>query len=242
MSKEKTHKSFLKKLAQIPLILLLSASGSLMMARSAAAQVNTSPEQTGVNLLFVYKQGPPAASVDNCDDSRFLHSQPGFGGQFGCSLDVYADDGTGYKKALGWEYAGSAIRVSRASGQVALFIPVEHSVDYGGAVHLARTDDDKGPQREWVLQDDSFKQKRRPFPPDCCGRAAIESAAKTYPQRVAEFNAAQQRDLQGAKTIVFSQDKGTADVIRSYPFLRESLHGINAVRIAENLVVRSLAK
>jgi len=186
----------------------------------AAAQVNTSPEQIGVNLLFVYKQGPLVP--DNC------------GGQFGCGLDVYADDGTGYKKALGWEYAGSAIRVSRANGQVALFIPVEHYVAYGGAVHLARAADDKGPQREWVLEGDSFKQKRRPFPPDCCGRAAIESAAKTYPQRVADFNAAQQRDLQGAKTIVFSQDKGTADVIRSYPFLRGSLYGINAVRIAES--------
>jgi hypothetical protein len=138
MPRKKPPKSFLQKSAWIPLILLLSASGTLMMARSAAAQVNTSPEQTGVNLLFVYKQGPPAASVDNCDDSRFLHPQPEFGGQFGCSLDVYADDGTGYKRALGWEYAGSAIRVSRDNGQVALFIPIEHSVDYGGAVHLAR--------------------------------------------------------------------------------------------------------
>jgi hypothetical protein len=44
-----------------------------------------------MNLLFVYKQGPLVP--DNC------------GGQFGCGLDVYADDGTGYKKALGWEYA-----------------------------------------------------------------------------------------------------------------------------------------
>jgi hypothetical protein len=34
--------------------------------------------------------------------------------------------------------------------------------------------------------------------------------------------------------VVFSQDKGTADVIRAYPFLRGSLYGINAVRIAES--------
>jgi serpin B len=186
----------------------------------AAAQVNTSPEQTEVNLLFVYKQGPLVP--DNC------------GGQFGCGLDVYADDGTGYKKALGWEYAGSAIRVSRANGQVALFIPVEHYIAYGGALHLAKAADDNGTQREWVLEGDSFKEKRRPFPPDCCGRRAIESAAKTYPQRVTEFNVAQQKDLQDATIIVFSQDKGTADVIRSYPFLRGSLHGINAERIAES--------
>jgi serine protease inhibitor len=64
-----------------------------------SAPMNTSPEQTGVNLLFVYKQGPIVP--DNC------------GGQFGCGLDVYADDGTEYKKALGWEYAGSPIRASR---------------------------------------------------------------------------------------------------------------------------------
>ncbi len=186
----------------------------------AAAQVNTSPEQTGVNLLFVYKLG---------------HNAPDhWCGQDGCALDVYVDDGTGYKKALGWLYAGSTIRISRGNGQVALFIPLEHHVAYGGAEHLAPATDDNGPQREWVLEGDSFKQKRRPFPPDCCGQRAIESAAKTYPQQVAEFNAAQQRDLHGAKIIVFSQDRGTADVTRTYPFLRGSLYGINAVRIAES--------
>jgi hypothetical protein len=43
MSRKNTQKSFLKKLAQVPLILLLASSGSLALARGAAAQVNTSP-------------------------------------------------------------------------------------------------------------------------------------------------------------------------------------------------------
>ena len=181
----------------------------------AAAQVNTSPEQTGVNLPFVYKQGP------------LLPDTTYYCGHDGCALDVYVDDGTGYKQAVGAHYTGTDIHVSRAHGQVAFFIEVPPSAFSTGGYNTEE-------QLEWVLNGDSFKQKKRPFPPDCCGRAAIESAAKTYPQRVAEFNAAQQRDLQGAKTIVFSQDKGTADLIRSYPFLRGSLYGINAVRIADS--------
>jgi hypothetical protein len=128
---------------------------------------------------------------------------------------------------LSWSYAGSAIRVSRANGKVAFFIEVPpRAFSTGGYSERF--------QREWVWKGNLFEQKRRPFPPDCCGRRAIESAAKTYPQRAAEFNAEQQRDLQGANMIVFSPEKSAADIIRSYPFLRGSLYGINTVRIAES--------
>jgi serpin B len=109
------------------------------------------------NILFVYKLGGPFPYGD------------GYCGHDGCSLDVYVDDGTGYKKAVGWEYAGSVIHVSRANGQIALLIPVEHFVVYGGAVHLAKATDAKGPQNEWFLKANSFVRKTRPFPPDCCG-------------------------------------------------------------------------
>src|SRR5271156_134879 len=168
MSRKKTHKSFLKKLAHLPLILLLLASSSSMVLAQGAPE-NASPENTqqgatlsyeeaqqkrmqgaenivfsgdrsttdiiksypflkgslngvnavriaeskgaGGNLLFVYNKGPLVL------DSNACVLPPNV-----CALDVYADAGTGYKKALDWKHIGSAIHVSRADGQVELFI------------------------------------------------------------------------------------------------------------------------
>src|ERR1700733_6529312 len=114
MSRKKTHKSFLKKLAQVPLILLLAASGSLAMARGTAAQENTRPG------------------------------------------------------------------VTHQAGEI------------------------------------------------------YTQTEKTYSERVEKYEEEQQMLLQGAEKIVFSQDRSTADLLESYPFLSETLNGVNAVRIAES--------
>jgi hypothetical protein len=47
----------------------------------------------------------------------------------------------------------------------------------------------------------------------------IPIGADTYQGREAEFQATQQKLLQDAESIVLSQDRSTADAIRSYPFL-----------------------
>jgi len=115
------------------------------VANSTLARIASSAGKgTGVNILFVYKRGP-------------LLPDPWCGAD-GCSLDVYVDDGTGYKKALGAPYTGSGVHVLRADGQVALFI------------EITRTSYRTGGQRELVLKGNSFEEKTRPFPPDCCGR------------------------------------------------------------------------
>ena len=101
----------------------------------------------GANLLFVYKLG------DHVPDDY---------GQDGYGLDVYADDGTGYKKALTRSYMGSAIHVSRDNGQVALFIEVPPRAFSTGGFS-------KRFQNEWFLKGNSFVKKMRPFPNDCCG-------------------------------------------------------------------------
>ena len=104
-------------------------------------------EQTGVNLLFVYKQGP------------ILPDTTYYCGHDGCALDVYVDNGTGYKQAVGIHYTGTDIHVSRANGQVTLFIedpPIAFST--GGC--------STGAQLEWVLNGDSFRSERRPRPSD----------------------------------------------------------------------------
>jgi serpin B len=101
----------------------------------------------GANLLFVYKLG------DHVPDDY---------GQDGYDLDVYADDGTGYKKALSRSYMGSAIHVSRDNGQVALFIEVPPRAFSTGGFS-------KRFQNEWFLKGNSFVKKMRPFPNDCCG-------------------------------------------------------------------------
>jgi len=111
--------------------------------------------QSRVNLLFVYKQGPLVVYSNACVLS-------------GCGLDVYADDGTGYKKALEWKYIGSAIHVSRADGQVELFI------------------EESGEQSEFVLQGNSttgrsFAMKLPPHPRDCCGPALTHPLSPTSP-------------------------------------------------------------
>jgi serpin B len=101
----------------------------------------------GANLLFVYKLG------DHVPDDY---------GQDGYGLDVYADDGTGYKKALSRSYMSSAIHVSRDNGQVALFIEVPPRAFSTGGFS-------KRFQNEWLLKGNSFVKKMRPFPNDCCG-------------------------------------------------------------------------
>jgi serpin B len=111
--------------------------------------------QSRVNLLFVYKLGPLVLDSNTC-------------GPNGCGLDVYADDGTGYKKALDWKYLGSAIHVSRANGQVELFI------------------EKSGEQSEFVLQGNSttgrsFAMKMPPHPRDCCGPALTHPLSPTSP-------------------------------------------------------------
>jgi serpin B len=111
--------------------------------------------QSRVNLLFVYKKGPLVLNSNAC-------------GPNGCGLDVYADDGTGYKKALDWKYMGSAIHVSRANGQVELFI------------------EKSGEQREFVLQGNSstgrsFAMKMPPHGRDCCGPAFTHPLSPTSP-------------------------------------------------------------
>jgi hypothetical protein len=222
MSRKKTHKSFLQKMAQVPLILFFSVSGNL--ARGVAAQVNASPEntqqdaalaprnmstyaedmerkygpdwqpgetqwkraaefherqekllqvaenvvfsqdkstadalqsyrflngslnginavrlaesrdeKTGENILFVYKQGPLLP------DARCSHD--------GCCLDVYADDGKGFKKALTIAYAGGSIHVSRVKGQVGLFIVLPQTSS----------------PHEWYLKGNSFASNDLPL-------------------------------------------------------------------------------
>ena len=99
---------------------------------------------TGVNILFVYKQGN--LLPDRC-------------GKDGCGLDVYVDDGTGYKQALNLRYTGTDIHVSRVNGQVELFI-VRTPTSF-------RT----GGLDEFVLQHDVFLFRPTPHAQDCCGAA-----------------------------------------------------------------------
>jgi hypothetical protein len=101
----------------------------------------------GPNLLFVYNLG---------DHVKDEHGQDAIG------LEIYADEGTGYKKALSYGYAGSAIHVSRADGQVALFIGVPTKTWSTGEISRRH-------QNEWLLKDGLFVRKSRPFPNDCCG-------------------------------------------------------------------------
>jgi serpin B len=116
--------------------------------------------QSRVNLLFVYKKGPLVLDSNACG-LKFTPTP------HGCGLDVYADDGTGYKKALGWKYIGSAIHVSRTNGQVEVFI--ERS----------------GEQQEFVLQGNSSTGRSFAFrtwhPRDCCGPALTHPVSPTSP-------------------------------------------------------------
>ena len=109
----------------------------------------------GVNLLFVYKQGP------------LLPDRTYYCGHDGCALDVYVDDGTGYKQALGAHYTGTGLHVSRANGQVEFFI------------EIPRTSYRTGGQNEWVLKGNSFIEHHEPFPPDCCGPRLRNAQAQT---------------------------------------------------------------
>jgi serine protease inhibitor len=120
-------------------------SGSLN-GTYAARIAESRGTNAGVNLLFVYKQGSLLPDKTyNC-------------GHDGCALDVYVDDGTGYRQAVGVHYTGTAVHVSRANGQVEFFIEVTPtSYRLGG-------------QDEWRLKGNSFKRIHYPFPPDCCGR------------------------------------------------------------------------
>jgi serpin B len=60
-------------------------------------------------------------------------------------------------------------------------------------------------------------------------------APESLDQRIAEFHERQEKLLQSAEAIVFSPDKSTADVVRSYPFLMDgSLNSAGAVRIAQS--------
>lgn len=75
-----------------------------------------------------------------------------------CGLDVYADDGTGYKKAMDSKYTGTAIHVSRETGEVLLFVErSDSSINVG--------------QQEWILKGNKFLFKPHPHPRDCCGPA-----------------------------------------------------------------------
>jgi hypothetical protein len=69
-------------------------------------------------------------------------------------------------------------------------------------------------------------------------QGAPENASPENTQQGAtlSYEEAQQKRMQGAESIVFSEDRSTADVIRSYPFLRNApFKGVNAVRVALSL-------
>jgi hypothetical protein len=130
-------------------------SGSLSgvnIARIAESQ----GEKTGVNLLFVHKQGTLPRDF--------------WCGPAGCDLDVYVDDGTGYKKALGAAYKGAAVHVSRVNGQVELFIEWPQTLYFKG-------------EREWLLQGNSFTETAYPHwhGRDCCGPALTHPVSQTSP-------------------------------------------------------------
>ena len=91
----------------------------------------------GMNILFLYKQGEPVR--DN--------------------LSVYVDHGTGYKEAFRGTYTDNGIHVSRADGELELFI--ERALT---SYHTAGHD-------EFVLQNNVFLYRLPPHPQDCCGPA-----------------------------------------------------------------------
>ena len=59
--------------------------------------------------------------------------------------------------------------------------------------------------------------------------------AETYQQR--EYKEAQQKRMQGVENIVFSGDRSTADIIRSYPFLNGLLK--EAIQLISPFLVES---
>jgi hypothetical protein len=64
--------------------------------------------------------------------------------------------------------------------------------------------------------------------------STVTPPVESLAEMTAEFEAEQQKRMQGAENIVFSEDRSTADVLRSYPFLTDK--GVHAPPLAWSLV------
>jgi serpin B len=104
----------------------------------------SSGKGVGVDILFVNKQGQ-------------LVNEPGQPARD--NLVAYVDDGTGYKEALRDSYTGTAVHVSRADGQVELFIDRTPTSYHAGG------------HDEFILQNNVFFYRPTPHARDCCGPA-----------------------------------------------------------------------